>query len=109
MSRKITDTTWDSASPRWSADGRSIAFTSNRDGDRDNVFVVEATGSETKQLTNVDEIVTEIAWRPDGKSVAFSAGVGLHDYVGLVDLASHMPRVGSFPDAESSNGGDLAA
>src|SRR5436853_587945 len=61
MARKITDTTWDSASPRWSPDGRRIAFTSNRDGDRDNVFVVEATGSETKQLTNVDELVTEIA------------------------------------------------
>src|SRR5438046_4755622 len=107
MARKITDTTWDSASPRWSPDGRRIAFTSNRDGDRDNVFVVEATGSETKQLTNVDEIVTEIAWRPDGKSIAFSAGVGLHDYVGLVDLAGHMQKVVDFPDSESSIGGDL--
>src|SRR5437660_355479 len=105
--RKITDTTWDSASPRWSPDGRRIAFTSNRDGDRDNVFVVEATGGETKQLTNVDDIVTEIAWRPDGKSIAFSAGVGLHDYVGLVNLAGLTKKVVEFPDSESSIGGDL--
>ncbi|TLZ92303.1 MAG: S9 family peptidase [Methanobacteriota archaeon] len=107
--RKITDTTWDSASPRWSPDGRRIAFTSNRDGDRDNVFVVEATGGDTKQLTNVDDIVTEIAWRPDGKSIAFSAGVGLHDYVGLVDLAGLTKKVVEFPDSESSIGGDLGA
>ncbi len=107
--RKITDTTWDSASPRWSPDGKRIAFTSNRDGDRDNVFVVEATGGDTKQLTNVDDIVTEIAWRPDGKSIAFSAGVGLHDYVGIVDLAGLTKKVVEFPDSESSIGGDLGA
>jgi dipeptidyl aminopeptidase/acylaminoacyl peptidase len=107
--RKITDTTWDSASPHWSPNGKRIAFTSNRDGDRDNVFVVEATGGETKQLTNVDDIVTEIAWRPDGKSIAFSAGVGLHDYVGLVDLAGVMQKVVDFPDSESLIGGDLGA
>src|SRR6267143_1794756 len=106
---KITDTTWGSASPRWCADGRRIAFTSNRDRDRDNVFVVDATGGETKQLTNVDDIVTEIAWRPDGKSIAFSAGVGLRDYVGLVDLAGLMRRVVDFPNSESAIGGDAGA
>src|SRR5438445_236482 len=86
--RKVTDTPWDSASPRWSPDGRRIAFLSNRDGDRDNVFVVDASGGEAKQLTNVDDIVTEIAWRPDGRTIAFSAGVGLLDYVGLADQAA---------------------
>ena len=93
--RKVTDTPWDSASPRWSPDGRRIAFLSNRDGDRDNVFVVDASGGEAKQLTNVDDIVTEIAWRPDGRTIAFSAGVGLLDYVGLVDLAGRMAASGS--------------
>src|SRR5947209_474078 len=89
MARKVTDTPWDSASPRWSPDGRRIAFLSNRDGDRDNVFVVDASEGEAKQLTNVDDIVTEIAWRPDGRTIAFSAGVGLLDYVGLADLENH--------------------
>src|SRR5213596_3211624 len=105
--RKVTDTRWDSASPRWSPDGKRIAFLSNRDGDRDNVFVVDTQGGEAKQLTNVDDIVGEIAWRPDGQSIALSAGVGLLDYVGLVDLAGHMEKIVAFPDSENAIGGDL--
>src|SRR5213596_483371 len=105
--QKITDTAFDSAFPRWSPDGTKIAFLSNRDGDRDNVFVVDAGGGDAKQLTNVDDIVGEIAWRPDGQSIAFSAGVGLLDYVGLVDLAGHMEKVVAFPDSENAIGGDL--
>src|SRR3989454_1132843 len=104
--RKVTDTPWDSASPRWSPDGRRIAFLSNRDGDRDNVFVMDASGGDAKQLTNVDDIVTEIAWRPDGRTIAFSAGVGLLDYVGLVDLAGRIEKLVAFPNSECSIGGD---
>src|SRR5207247_5212759 len=91
--QKITATPFDSACPRWSPDVTTIAFLSNRDADRDNVFVVDTGGGDAKQLTNVDDIVGEIAWRPDGQSIAFSAGVGLLDYVGLVDLAGHMGSV----------------
>src|SRR5438034_221456 len=105
--QKITDTPFDSAFPRWSPDGTKIAFLSNRDGDRDNVFVVDTTGGDARQLTNVDDIVGELAWRPDGGSIAFSAGVGLRDYVGLVDLAGHMEKVVAFPDSQSAIGGDL--
>ena len=105
--QKITDTPFDSAFPRWSPDGTKIAFLSNRDGDRDNVFVVDTSGGDARQLTNVDDIVGEIAWRPDGQSIAFCAGVGLLDYVGLVDLAGHMEKIAAFPDSESAIGGDL--
>src|SRR5256712_849785 len=105
--QKITDTPFDSAFPRWSPDGTKIAFLSNRDGDRDNVFVVDTSGGDAKQLTNVDDIVGEIAWRPDGRSIAFSAGVGLLDYVGLVDLAGHLENVVAFAESENALGGDL--
>ncbi len=104
--QKVTDTSFDSAFPRWSPDGAKIAFISNRDGDRDNVFVVDAAGGEPNQLTNVDDIATEIAWRPDGRTIAFSAGVGLGDYVGLVDLHGRMEKVVNFPDSESSIAGE---
>src|SRR2546426_4646418 len=44
--QKITDTPFDSAFPRWSPDGTKIAFLSNRDRDRDNVFVVDTGGGD---------------------------------------------------------------
>ena len=109
QARKVTDTKWDSASPRWSPDGKRLAFISNRDGDRDNVFVVPTAGGEAKQLTRVDDIVSEISWRPDGKAIAFSAGVGVSDYVGLVNLAGRMEKIVDLPDSESSIGGDLGS
>src|SRR3989454_1452621 len=105
--QKTTATPFDSAFPRWSPDGTKIAFLSNRDGDRDNVFVVDTSGGDAKQLTNVDDIVGEIAWRPDGRSIAFSAGVGLLDYVGLVDLAGPLENVVAFAESEKALRGDL--
>jgi len=104
-SRKITDTPADSSFPRWSPDGRWIAFLSNRDRDRDNVFVVDVAQGETKQLTRVDDIVGELAWRPDGRSIAFTAGIGVLDYVGLVDLDGHMEKLVAFPESENSIAG----
>ena len=104
--RKLTDTPADSAFPRWSPDGAKIAFISNRDRDRDNIFVVDAAGGEAKQLTFVDDIVNEISWRPDGQSVAFSAGSGIGDWVGLVDLNGNSEKLVTFPNSENYIAGD---
>jgi tricorn protease len=59
-------------SPVWSADGRNIAFASDRYGNFD-VFVMSAAGGNAARLTlhSVDEIPT--SFTPDGKSVLFSA------------------------------------
>ena len=104
--RNLTGHRMDDASPRWSPDGSKIAFISNRDRDRENVFVMSASGGDANQLTAIDEIVSEIAWRPEGTGIAFSAGVGQLDWIGLVDLQGRVERVVSFPDAEAHLGGD---
>src|SRR3989304_1785143 len=103
--RNLTGHRMDDASPRWSPDGSKIAFISNRDRDRENVFVMSASGGDANQLTAIDEIVSEIAWRPEGTGIAFSAGVGQLDWIGLVDLQGRVDRVGSFPGAEGHLGG----
>jgi dipeptidyl aminopeptidase/acylaminoacyl peptidase len=57
-------------SPRWSRDGRRLAFLSTRAG-APQVFVAGADGSNPRQITTAPEGVSEILWSPDGKNLAF--------------------------------------
>ncbi len=56
--------------PRWSRDGRSLAFLSSRTG-TPQIFVAGADGSNPKQVTKAPEGVNDFAWFADGKSFAF--------------------------------------
>src|SRR5918997_1502582 len=53
--------------PRWSPDGRSIAFLSTRDGGRPHLFVLDLDGGEARQLTRPDTLsqgVKQFDWHP---------------------------------------------
>ena len=66
--------------PVWSPDGESIAFTRSRRArngfgfDGFDIFVMNADGSEERQLTKNDDIEIGVMWSPDGGSIAFSSG-----------------------------------
>ena len=68
------------ALPRWSPDGRSLAFASDRAATSDdpkkrkpkNIFVLSLDGGEARQLTTGEEDCGELAWSPDGKRLAFT-------------------------------------
>lgn len=60
--------------PRWSADGRRLAFLSTRAG-APQIFVADANGNNPRQVTNVPEGVSDFSWSPDGKSFAFVTDV----------------------------------
>jgi tricorn protease len=74
------------AYPRFSPDGKWIAFSSDRNGNLD-VFIIPAGGGTPTQLTHhsADDVV--LGWTPDGKGVLFSSQRG-EDFMGLLYVVS---------------------
>ena len=57
----------------WSSDSRWLGFTSNRVGDKNQIFAIPPKGGEAVQFTKVETGVNSFEWSPDGKSIAFTA------------------------------------
>ena len=65
--------------PRFSPNGKQIAFYAYRSGNRD-IWVMPANGGKARQLTTDDALDAGPAWSPDGKTLAFvSARSGSDD------------------------------
>ena len=56
--------------PRFSPDGRQIAFLSGREGKKTQVFLLPAAGGEAVKLTDYKGGVSDLAWSPDGTRLA---------------------------------------
>jgi dipeptidyl aminopeptidase/acylaminoacyl peptidase len=80
--RRITAATRDTA-PRWSPDGRRMAFVRNVEKDgkpqAGQIFVMEMDGGEARPLTDVPRGATSPSWSPDGKTIAFTATATAED------------------------------
>jgi tricorn protease len=61
--------------PRFSPDGKWIAFSSNRYGNYD-VFIIPAAGGEPRQLTFHSGSDMVVDWSPDSRKVIFQANRG---------------------------------
>ena len=61
--------------PRFSPDGKWIAFSSERHGNLD-VFIIPADGGIAKQLTFHSADDTVLGWAPDSRSVLFASQRG---------------------------------
>ncbi len=62
-------------SPRWSPDGRWLAFISER-GAKNQVYLAPLAGGEARQLTSETHGAMEPAWSPDSTRVAYIARSG---------------------------------
>ncbi|HVT58105.1 MAG TPA: S9 family peptidase [Thermoanaerobaculia bacterium] len=56
--------------PRWSPDGRYLAFLSKREGKNVQVWLLNRLGGDARRLTDYKADVSEIAWSPDAKRLA---------------------------------------
>jgi len=56
--------------PRFSPDGRHIAFLSAREGKKAQVWLLPAAGGEAVKLTDYKGAVSDLAWSPDGQKLA---------------------------------------
>ena len=69
--QRVTETFWREQSPRWSPDGKRIAFISDRTG-REEIWIADERGEHLEQLSDVDSDKSAIAWAPDSLSVVWS-------------------------------------
>ena len=73
--RKLTAGDKDS-DPKWSPDGRWIAFTAKRkDDDEPQLYVIAPDGGEARRLARVATGCAAPKWFPDGKRIAFVSWV----------------------------------
>jgi dipeptidyl aminopeptidase/acylaminoacyl peptidase len=52
--------------PRWSPDGKSLAFISTRQGSKPQVWLLNRQGGEAQRLTDLVPYLIDFAWSPDG-------------------------------------------
>lgn len=60
--------------PRWSPDGKKLAFVSNR-GTSQQVWVMDADGKNPRQVTSLATEASGVMWSPDGTNLVFVSSV----------------------------------
>jgi len=70
--RQFTFSAKNESNPRWSPDGKELAFLSNRDGDQQ-IYRMRMDGGEASVITKGKRAVKDFEWSPDGKQIAFLA------------------------------------
>ena len=66
--RQLTAEGLNSLMPRWSPDGRWLAFLSDRSGSPQ-IHILPLNGGEARQVSSLKQGVTEFCWRPDGHAL----------------------------------------
>jgi dipeptidyl aminopeptidase/acylaminoacyl peptidase len=68
--KQLTSGDRSSSAPRWSPDGKKIAFTTGSE-----VWVMDSDGDDKEQVTKISSGAAAPVWSPDGKWIAFTSDV----------------------------------
>jgi len=69
--RRLTSGLKSDTTPRWSPDGRRLAFVSDREDEARQIYVIAVDGGEARRITRLQQGAAEPAWSPDGRRIAF--------------------------------------
>jgi dipeptidyl aminopeptidase/acylaminoacyl peptidase len=73
--------------PRWSPDGATLAFVSDRSGYA-NIWTIAAAGGEPRQLAPEDFEQGEPRWSPDGRRIAYTRNQDADIQIMVTEIAS---------------------
>jgi dipeptidyl aminopeptidase/acylaminoacyl peptidase len=73
VARQFTFSAKSELSPRWSPDGKQVAFLSDRDEGQQQIFLMSMNGGEGRAITKGKRGVKAFEWSADGKTIAFLA------------------------------------
>lgn len=84
--------------PRWSPDGRQIAFNARLPDKVWNIYIVSSEGGTPQRVLASEENQMDANWSPDGNSLAFGSFQVPHKPIYIIDLKSKRVSVlpGSF-------------
>ncbi|MBC7237151.1 MAG: S9 family peptidase [Chloroflexi bacterium] len=69
---RLTYGTASNTMPRWSPDGHYLAFLSDRQDGKRNLYVLRLAGGEAWPLTQTSKDIQTFAWSPDGTQIALT-------------------------------------
>ena len=73
---RVTNTPGSESAPRWSPDGRYLAFLSARQaGDGAQVWLLDRRGGEAQRITTIRDGVSDLVWSPDATRLALVATI----------------------------------
>ncbi len=88
--RQLTTAYANDTAPRWSPDGRTVAFVSDRE-ERKELWLIPADFGEARRLTHGSSDVSQPAWSPGGESLVYVAKTDRPTN----DNPTHTPKEGS--------------
>jgi dipeptidyl aminopeptidase/acylaminoacyl peptidase len=101
--KRLTTGAANESTPRWSPDGKWIAFYSNRD-QQDGLWIVPAEGGEPKLVTRVyrtnfylKAAGESFTWAPDSKRIAFLSSIEVLNQAPPSATAENDPRLAGVP------------
>lgn len=71
--RQLTSGVKNDTNPVWAPDSRRLLFLSDREEEKNQLWLIDTRGGEARKLMNMLNGVSEAAWSPDGQWIAFTA------------------------------------